>query len=311
MKYNSVILFNVALIVAGIGLYYVIENRATLFGNKVPSTTQEVNQWNNLHAVATISHGHGLAVDVADPTKVYIATHQGLFLLTNEKELYRVGDVQDDLMGFSSHPSSPNIFFSSGHPHTGGGNLGFQRSDDGGLTWKQVSRGMNGPVDFHAMAVSPVNPNLIYGWYYNALQRSRDQGKTWEVVSTNVSQVISLAADSANGKTVYATTAHGIQVSTDEGVTWALLSSETLGAVSALAIHPQKPQTMLSFSEKLGLARSSDGGATWQTINAGTGSQPVMFIAFSKTDPQKIYAYTHGNELYGSQDEGTTWAKIR
>src|SRR3990170_2525273 len=60
----------------------------------------------------TITHGHGLAVDVSDPSKVYIATHHGLLLLQNEKDLYRIGKSRDDYMGFSPHPTESNVFFS-------------------------------------------------------------------------------------------------------------------------------------------------------------------------------------------------------
>jgi len=74
----------------------------------------------NLYPEKTISHGHGLAVDVQDPSKVYIATHYGLLLLENEENLYRIGKSRDDYMGFSPHPTDANIFFSSGHPSTGG-----------------------------------------------------------------------------------------------------------------------------------------------------------------------------------------------
>lgn len=307
----QVILFNAVIILVGAGLYYAIANRATLFGNPTSAPLQETTLSDNLHPASTISHGHGLAVDVADSNKVYIATHEGLLVLANEKELYRIGGIQDDLMGFSPHPTDSNIFFSSGHPHKGGGNLGFQRSDDGGLTWQRVSPGSNGPVDFHSMTVSSVNPNLIYGWYYNSLQRSRDGGTTWEVVRSGLSQVLSLVADVAVEKTLYATTTDGIQVSTDEGATWNPLTTETLGAVSALTINPQEPKTMLSFSQHHGLSQSTDGGKTWQKLNESFGNSPVMFIAYSKADAQKVYALTHANELYGSSDGGETWTKIR
>lgn len=294
MKYTNAILFSVTIIIIGAGLYYAIENQSK-----------------PIRPVSTITHGHGLAVDATDPSRVYIATHEGLLSLDNNGELYAIGDVKDDLMGFSVHPTNPNMFFSSGHPHRGGGNLGFQKSDDGGLTWQKISQGNNGPVDFHAMAISPVNPNLIYGWYSNALQRSRDQGKTWEIVPTNLTQVLSLVADQTMEKTMYATTTNGIQVSTDEGSTWNSLTTEPLGAVSALAMNPQETQTMLSFSQHHGLSRSTDGGTTWQTFSSPFENSPVMFIAYSKLDAKKVYALTHSNELYGSSDGGATWDKIK
>src|SRR3989344_8599693 len=130
----------------------------------------------NLYTISEFVHGHGLAADVADANKLYIATHHGLFVLMNEKELYQIGRKQDDFMGFSVHPTQSNIVYTSGHPRTGG-NLGFQKSEDGVFIWEKVSNGFDGPVDFHAMTISTVNPSTVYGWYKGVLQRSDNQGE--------------------------------------------------------------------------------------------------------------------------------------
>lgn len=267
----------------------------------------------NLYPEQSISHGHGLAVDVQDSNKVYIATHYGLLLLQNEKDLYRVGKSRDDYMGFSAHPTEANIFFSSGHPSLGG-NIGFQKSEDAGITWKKVSKGVNGPVDFHAMAVSPVNPNLAYGWYQGNLQRSVDQGKTWEIVNRELLPVY-LAADTKNENVVYAATpkGQGIMISGDKGTTWTSLSKELEGGViSVIAISPQDSKTLLTFSEKLGgLGKSVDGGVAWKKVSEGFGSETILHIAFNRSVPNLVYALTHQNKLYKSTDAGDTWIQIR
>lgn len=261
--------------------------------------------------IDTITHGHGLAVDVADASKLYIATHHGLLLLQNEKDLYRIGASQDDYMGFSPHPKDAKVFFTSGHPKTGG-NLGFQKSEDGGFTWQKISNGVNGPVDFHAMTVSPMNPNIIYGWYKGTLQRSMDAGKSWEKVTTNLSEVISLVADPQDESTVYAATTQGILVSKDQGNEWVNLSDDLTGsAVTVLAIDPQNPQQMLSFSQKLGLAKSNDGGKTWEKINEDFGGDIVFHMAIDRQNPENIYVLTKSNALYKSINNGTTWNRIR
>lgn len=268
---------------------------------------------NNLYPEQTISHGHGLAVDVKDPNKLYIATHYGLFVLMNEKDLFRVGKSKDDYMGFSPHPADANILFSSGHPSTGG-NIGFQKSDDGGVTWKKVSNGINGPVDFHAMAVSPVNPNLIYGWYQGNIQRSIDQGKSWEIVNRTLLPA-SLAADSQDENVVYAATpkGQGVMVSRDKGVNWSSLSPELEGgAVLVVAVHPEDAKILLTFSEKLGgLGKSIDAGKTWKKVSENFSGETVLYIAFSRSTPSVVYAFTHENKLYKSADAGDTWALIR
>ena len=267
---------------------------------------------NDLYPESTITHGHGLAVDVKDPNRLYIATHQGLLVLINEKDLYRVGKGRDDYMGFSSHPTETNTFFSSGHPSLGG-NIGFQKSLNGGVTWEKVSNGLNGPVDFHAMAISPVNPDLVYGWSQGVLQRSADQGETWEIVNRNLLPVY-LVADTKNEDILYAATSQeqGALVSRDRGTTWASLSGELEGgAVSVIAIHPEDSKILLTFSEKLGgLGKSIDGGATWKKVTEGFRGETVLYIAFSRNTPNVVYVFTNENRLYKSSDIGDTWTQI-
>ena len=201
--------------------------------NKVDK--QDTSNSNELIKETSITHGHGLAVDIADPSKLYIATHHGLLLLKDDKELYRIGKSQDDYMGFSVHPNDSKIFYSSGHPATGG-NIGVQKSEDGGFNWNKISTGSNGPVDFHAMAISLVNPDLMYGWYQGALQRSTNGGKDWDVINNNL-LTLYLAADTQNENIVYAATpdGKGILVSKDMGSSWQSLSKELEGgAISTL-----------------------------------------------------------------------------
>lgn len=266
-----------------------------------------------LNPEKTISHAHGLAVDAKDPTKLYIATHHGLMVLVNEKDLYRIGDSRDDYMGFSPHPTEANVFFSSGHPSFGG-NIGFQKSDDGGFTWKKVSNGIGGPVDFHAMAVSPVNADLIYGWYQGNLQRSLDQGKTWEIVNRDILAVY-LAADSQDENIVYAATprGQGVLVSRDKGASWISVSKDIEGgAVSVVVVHPENPNMLLVFSEKLGgLGKSVDAGNTWTKADESFNGETILHIAFDKNNSNVVYALTHENTLYKSTDTGGIWQKIR
>ena len=277
------------------------------------NNTDNNSSSNALTPEQSITHGHGLAVDVQDPGKLYIATHNGLLVLINDKDLYQVGESSDDYMGFSAHPTDANILFSSGHPSVGG-NIGFQKSEDGGFTWKKVSNGENGPVDFHTMAVSPVNPNLIYGWFQGNFQRSTDQGENWEIVSSDLSPIY-LVADSQDENVVYVASSQGqgVMVSRDKGVSWTPLSPELEGgAVSVVAIHPEDSKILLAFSEKLGgLGKSIDAGKTWTKTNEGFSGEIILHIAFSRIDPNIVYALTLENKLYKSIDIGETWISIR
>lgn len=259
----------------------------------------------DLIPVQAISHGHGLAVDPNDSNKVYIATHYGLLLLKDEKNLYQVGSARDDYMGFSPHPTDSNVFFSSGHPNRGG-NIGFQKSEDGGLSWTKLSDGLGGPVDFHAMAVSPADPNVAFGWYQGALQRTTDGGKTWTKSATEF-PVVHIAADTRDAQTLYASSPLGLMKSIDGGSTWKQLFD---GFVATAAVNP-KDQSILSASEKHGLAQSTDGGATWKSIPETFNGETPLFISFYRANPDLVYLLTQKNILYKSTDTGETWSKVR
>ncbi len=268
--------------------------------------------FSNLYSEQAITHGHGLAVDVADPNKLYIATHHGLLLLQDEKNLYRVGKSKDDYMGFLAHPTEPKLFFSSGHPRSGG-TIGFQKSEDGGVVWNKISDGVNGPVDFHATAISLVNPNLIYGGFQGNIQRSTDQGKTWEIINRDFLATY-LAADTQDENIIYAAAPNrkGVLISRDKGINWSSLSPALEGgAISVIAIHPKNSKILLTFSEKLGgLGKSIDGGIIWKKITEEFNGGIILHIAFSRSTPNIVYVLTHENKLYKSLDIGDTWIQI-
>ncbi len=265
----------------------------------------------NLTPVTNITHSHGIGLDSIVQNKVYIATHHGLYVLIDDKNLYKIGKSNDDYMGFSAHPEKSGTFFSSGH-YSYGGNIGFQISKDGGIEWKKLSSGVGGPVDFHAMAVSPADPNVIYGWYQGKVQKSIDGGRNWNVVNDKT-LVVQLVADIKDPNTVYGTSpkGEGILVSKDGGSNWTSLSDDLkTGQVSAIAINPKFPDQMLVYSEKLnGLASSSDGGITWKKLPA-VFDGVVLYISFSRSDPLIVYAMIHTNALYKSADGGITWKEI-
>ncbi len=263
-----------------------------------------------LTPVSSFSHSHGIAVDVVDAKKVYIATHEGLYLLKEDKDLYRVGRARDDLMGFGSHPTKAGTFFSSGHPARGG-NIGFQRTTDGGVSWEIVSAGLDSPVDFHAMAVSMANPSVMYGFFGGKPQRSADEGSSWGHANGAIAP-ISLSTDPQDGDTVYASSRNGVMVSKDRGDTWSSLSAELEdGAVSAFVLDPTAPQDALAFAEKLGgLGKSSDGGATWRRVAESFGGEAILYLAFSRSEPGVVYALSHLNSVYKSSDRGSIWSKV-
>lgn len=260
-----------------------------------------------LTPATNLRDAHGMAVDVAEPNKLWIASHTGLHLLKDDKNLYHVGNARDDYMGFSTHPTDPNIFFTSGHPARGG-NVGFQKSTDAGRTWQKISDGLNGPVDFHSMAVDRSNPDIVYGMYRGRMQKSIDGGSSWSYVDGVPRGVIQLTAGVTEG-TLYAATQNGLHISKDQGASWTA-SPSLNGTVLSIAVHPTDSGELLVYSQQQGMIKSNDGGKRWKKLDT-TFNEPSYYIAYAKTKPAVIYALTESLSIYKSTDSGTTWNKIR
>ncbi len=306
MKKALLVVPVVALIIIGVVLFKQ-SNEST--SNPPPNTNAVTTKTTTLTPISKITHGHGLAL--TSDNKLYIATHHGLLMLENDTDLFQVGNTQDDYMGFSSHPTNSQVFFSSGHPSSGG-NIGFQKSEDNGFTWQKVSDGLNGPVDFHAMTVSPVNPDLVYGSYQGAVHRSIDGGKTWEKFPAKFI-IVNLAADPTDENIVYAASPQGLFVSKDKGQIWQpLLEVGTSGFISTVAIDPNNSKNLLVNAEDMGgLIMSNDSGATWKNLDQNLNGETPLYIAFNKSLINMGYLLTEKNSIYKTTNNGVSWNKIR
>jgi hypothetical protein len=258
-----------------------------------------------LTALLAGTHVHGLAVDPADPDRLLIATHHGLHALTlSTRRSEQVSKRRDDLMGFTPHPDGGSLF-ASGHP-AGGGNLGFIVSEDGGATWTTRSPGLHGPVDFHAMTVSPADPDVIYG-AYGGLQVSRDGGASWEMAGPAPEGLIALAASPSHPDRLYAATEAGLRVSDDAGRSWQP-AHPARAPVSSVTVA--RDGTVLAFVLDGGLQRATEPALAWETLAADTGGHILLHLARDPNDPRRLFAASHTGGIVASADGGATWSPI-
>jgi len=261
-------------------------------------------------ALAKETHFHGIAVDRNDPTRLYLATHHGFYIIGPDGKARRVSKTRDDFMGFTAHPTDSSVLFASGHPASGG-NLGFIVSADGGGSWAKLADGVGGPVDFHQMDISKADPEVIYG-VHGGLQRSTDGGRTWSKVGPVPDGLIDLAASGKNTDTLYAATKSGLLKSADGGRSW------------QLAYEIRRPATMVqvtghgevyAFIFGTGLVRANDGSVNWQLVSNPFGGAYVLHLAVDKKDGRKLYAVTLNPEtrvqgVLVSSNRGETWAPL-
>ena len=263
-----------------------------------------------LAALAKQTHFHGIAVDATDTSRIYLATHHGLYVVGQDGKVTPLSQSRDDFMGFTAHPADPLVLYASGHPESGG-NLGFIVSTDGGRTWTKLASGVGGPVDFHQMDVSKADPKVIYG-VYGDVQRSADGGKTWSRIGPAPEGLIGLAASSKDANTLFAGTQRGLFKSTDAGKTWQIAH---IIARPATMVYATRTGDVYAYMVGTGLLRAKDESPNWEIVSPGLGADVILHFAADPKDGKRLYAVTY-NPQSGAQsvvtsgDGGVSWAKL-
>lgn len=183
---------------------------------------------------------------------------------------------------------------------TGGG---VWKTEDAGLSWRNVSDGYFRTGSVGAIAVSASDPNVVYAGMGEHAVRG----------------VMSSHGD-------------GVYKSVNGGQTWTYLGLPDSRHIAKITIHPQNPElvylavqgAIYSPCEDRGVYKSEDGGKTWRKvlyINPTTGASD---LSMDVSNPRILYAgmwdYLRtpwdirsggpGSGLYRSTDGGENWEKL-
>src|SRR5690348_14049456 len=74
---------------------------------------------------------------------------------------------------------------------------------------------------------------------------------------------------------------------------------------TCLAADPRVPGRAGCGTDRHGVFRSDDGGASWRAV--GLGERRVMSLAASPTEAEVVWAGTEPSEVWRSGDGGLTW----
>ena len=208
---------------------------------------------------------------------------------------------------------------------TGGG---VWKTEDMGITWKNISDGFFKTGSVGAITVSESEPNIVYvGMGEHAVRgvmthhgdgvyKSTDGGKSWKKIGLDLTQHISrivihpkdanvvyVAAQGAlYGKSQY----RGVYKSTDGGVTWSkvLYVDDKTGCVelsmdmnnprvlyAAMSEYGRLPWKVISGGQGNGLYKSSDAGQTWEKIQEGLPKElGKMGVSVCRSNSDRVYA---------------------
>jgi photosystem II stability/assembly factor-like uncharacterized protein len=199
--------------------------------------------------------------------------------------------------------------------------LGLYRSSDRGATWVgiKVDGDCAGVRDFIGITLDPADSKTLYlsarfaGDY--RLCRTADGGATWEKLLQASTELHDVWLDPKTPSTLYAY-GSGIWRSTNAGASWTPPrgGSENLGFFQLLT-SPQAPDTFYGWVTVptgqggffFGLARSTDGGATWILRDLPPGSSGTLAL-----DPDLLETlYTIGSgRVFVSRDGGDHWSEV-
>ncbi|MEO1261138.1 MAG: hypothetical protein AAFZ15_20215 [Bacteroidota bacterium] len=191
----------------------------------------------------------------------------------------------------------PNVFYMGA---TGGG---IWKTEDYGVSWKNISDGFFETPSIGAMRVAKNDPNIIYA------------GTGTDGLRSNI----------IAGKGVYK--------SIDAGDTWKNIGLENTGHIGAVEIHPTDHNTVFvaaigqafNANAERGVFRTKDGGNNWEKVLHISDKTGFADLEFMPSNPNIIYAAAwraerkpwtiisggEENGIYKSIDGGDNWMKLR
>jgi photosystem II stability/assembly factor-like uncharacterized protein len=144
---------------------------------------------------------------------------------------------------------------------------GFFRSQDGGKHWQRIDAGLPEFVLVPAVEFDPATPGRIYAGTSWGLYRSNDWGTTWAYIALEEGVVeVALAPGDPQLVLAGTRSEEGqeaTQRSSDGGETFVKVFDEAMGHI---AFDPSHPGRVYGLSLAMAVYRSDDLGATWTAL---------------------------------------------
>ncbi|HWW03220.1 MAG TPA: carbohydrate-binding protein [Candidatus Acidoferrum sp.] len=233
-------------------------------------------------------------------------------------------------------PYNPNVILA------GGDILGVGLSTNGGVSWEQTI-GITQCSEINDFTFDPSRSNIVWVGTLSGPYRSTDGGKTWTLkragmppmsrttITAPIQKVLfdpndsnTLLAIAGNhrhmGYGVNGTTCWGgVWKSTDAGENWTRLTTIDDAAVGAAGdgtgvlindagFAAGSSKTVYACSDKGGVYKSTDAGASFGKANDGLPNTEAWALALHPTEPDTLWVSLGGSgAIYKSTDGARTW----
>ncbi|MGB9243562.1 MAG: hypothetical protein WCC03_09430 [Candidatus Acidiferrales bacterium] len=189
---------------------------------------------------------------------------------------------------------------------------GIYRSTDRGRSWHPA--GLVGHA-VRAFVAAPSDPDTLVAGALDGVFRSRDAGKTWEMITPandpELRNFDSLAIDPQNPEIIYAGTFHLPWKTIDGGRDWAAIHEGMIddSDVLSLAVNPSNQEQVFA-SACSGIYSSDDAGAHWKRVQGiPDSSKRTLVIRFDPGETNTLYAGTTDG-LWKSTESGAGWRRV-
>lgn len=242
---------------------------------------------------------------------VYVGTDDGIVTLSDPGGIGRWRQVGHTLQGETIRSIAAQ------NPLTllvTGAGLGVQRTNDGGMSWHQVSQ-----AKYFALATHSSNPSAVYAaTIKGTIERSDDGGLTWKTCPSPTPVIALLTAPGIDTETqpytIVAALVNEVWVSHKAGDAWQQYGKPFPAAIQGLAASAEQPGHLFAIAG--GQIYQADALHTWDRVTpppdgwycAGApavlaGKQPVVLVALTN-----VVDHT---ALMRSEDGGETWQLAR
>jgi photosystem II stability/assembly factor-like uncharacterized protein len=296
--------------------------RSVSYGDGVYRSEDGGKSWQNM-GLKESEHVGRILVDPRNSAVVFVAAQGPLWGPGGDRGLYKTTDAGktwtrvlniSDNTGVSDivmDPRNPDVMFAASYQRRrhvwtlidGGPESAIHKSTDGGATWKKVAGGLpDGDVGRIGLAISPVNPDIIYavielpnskGGFY----RSADRGGSWEkrgeYVPGSPQYYNRIFCDPVNPDRVYSMDVY-LKVTDDGGKSFHNLGEKSKHVDNhAFWIDPRDPDHYLDGCDG-GVYESFDRGETWSFKS----NLPITQFYRVDVDGSSPFYYVYG----GTQD---------
>ncbi|WP_430815485.1 VPS10 domain-containing protein [Carboxylicivirga sp. RSCT41] len=266
------------------------------FGDGIYKSDDDGASWTNM-GLHESQHISKIIVHPNDSRVIWVAAQGPLWNKGGERGIYKStdgGQTWQQTLGNNEwvgatdlliDPRNPNVLYAATWQHHrnvaaymgGGPGTAIYRSDDGGVNWKKLSKGLpSGNMAKIGMAISPQQPDVVYA----AIELNHRNG--------------------------------GVFRSSNKGESWVKMSNAVSGATGPhyyqeLYACPHQFDKLYLVDVRMQI--SSDGGKTFKRMSEEHKHSDNHAIAFKKNDPDYLLVGTDGG-LYETFDATRNWKYV-